>query len=130
MQGEELRESDSPSWFNPIEIVQASQYLSDLYNEGLTPGDVGIITPYRKQVEKLRRFFTMMSIPPCKVGSVEEFQGQERIAIIVSTVRTQSSNLTFEQNIGFLSQPKRFNVTVTRAKHALIVVGDPNLLSK
>lgn len=63
---------------------------------------------------------------------MEEFQGQERGVIIVSTVRSKDSGVGAESSssLGFLHCEKRFNVAVTRAKSLLIVVGDPHLLSE
>ena len=49
-QGEDVREMDSPSWFNPAETLQVVQYLQLVLKEGVDPDDIGIITPYRKQV--------------------------------------------------------------------------------
>ena len=50
--GEDLREGNSPSWFNPVEAVQVTKYLQSLRssNNSLKLSDVGVITPYRKQV--------------------------------------------------------------------------------
>lgn len=48
--GENCKDSDSPSWYNPEEATQAYLYLLKLYQCGLSPDDVGIITPYQKQV--------------------------------------------------------------------------------
>merc|ERR1719510_1334255 len=69
--------------------------------------------------------------PEITVGSTEEFQGQERRVIIITTVRSQPELLQhdFTHKLGFLRNPKRFNVAITRAKALLIVVGNPNLLS-
>lgn len=131
IRGENYQESDSPSWCNPAEVYHVARYLQLLLNANVNPNDVGVITPYRKQVEKIREFITSNELFPFKVGSVEEFQGQERDVIIVSTVRSHESFVEQDviQHLGFLRSPKRFNVTVTRAKSLLIVIGNPHLLS-
>ena len=66
------------------------------------------------------------------VGSTEEFQGQERKVIIVSTVRSTPEyvNTDNQYRLGFLANPKRFNVAITRAKALLIIVGNPHILSQ
>ncbi|KAB5567340.1 hypothetical protein PHYPO_G00231630 [Pangasianodon hypophthalmus] len=144
--GKDERESNSPSFFNTSEITVVVDYLKKLLlSQGkkgiarISPKDIGIITPYRKQVEKLRKAITkcdkelkdFMGIEDLKVGSVEEFQGQERRVIIVSTVRSSGEYLELDSffNIGFLKNEKRFNVAVTRARSLLIVVGNPVILS-
>ncbi|XP_054717092.1 RNA helicase Mov10l1-like [Uloborus diversus] len=131
IKGEEFREENSPSWFNPTEVVQVTKYLQKLYDFGLTPDDVGIIAPYKKQVEKMRLLLTALNLEFCKIGSVEEFQGQERRAIIISTVRSsdQFVNCDILYNLGFISNPKRLNVAITRSQELLIVVGNPYVLS-
>lgn len=67
-----------------------------------------------------------------QVGSVEEFQGQEKPVIIVTTVRSleygQEANSDALRGLGFLQSEKRFNVAITRAMSLLVVVGDPYLL--
>jgi hypothetical protein len=50
VRGENYQDEESPSWYNPQEVVQAMYYLNTLYGVGLTSNDVGIITPYQKQV--------------------------------------------------------------------------------
>jgi len=62
-----------------------------------------------------------------KVGTVEEFQGQERMVMILSTVRVQA--VEEHDSMGFISSPNRINVALTRAKALLIVVGDPHMLA-
>jgi len=64
-------------------------------------------------------------------GSVETFQGQERKIIIISTVRSNPEfiGVDLRYNLGFVKNPKRFNVSVTRAIALMIVVGSPKVLN-
>ncbi|KAG1973810.1 helicase MOV-10 [Pimephales promelas] len=142
--GKDDRESNSPSFFNISEINIILDYLKKLLltqaKKGIakiSPKEIGIIAPYRKQVEKIRQGIKIdrelrsyIGIEELKVGSVEEFQGQERKVIMVSTVRSSKEHFTLDEtfNIGFLKNEKRFNVAVTRAKALLIVVGNPIVL--
>ncbi|XP_005510438.2 helicase MOV-10 [Columba livia] len=145
--GEDRREAKSPSFFNTAEIEVLVHYLQKLLQSRgkrgcptISPKEIGIISPYRKQVEKIRKAITSLDpvlrklpdIKLLKVGSVEEFQGQERRVILISTVRSCSEYLQFDQTfkLGFLKNPKRLNVAITRAKALLIVVGNPAVLSK
>ncbi|XP_036955977.1 putative helicase mov-10-B.1 [Acanthopagrus latus] len=144
--GKDEREANSPSFFNVSEIEVLVDYLTKLMEtQGkkglpkLSPKDIGIIAPYRKQVEKITKALKSVSalkrwsdLTELKVGSVEEFQGQERKIIIISTVRSSLNYVKMDEdfNIGFLSNEKRFNVAVTRARSLLIVVGNPVILSK
>uniref|UniRef100_A0A7M4EY67 RNA helicase Mov10l1 n=1 Tax=Crocodylus porosus TaxID=8502 RepID=A0A7M4EY67_CROPO len=132
MKGNETREEHNPSWFNPTEAVQVLRYcclLAKNLSSAVSVSDIGVITPYRKQVEKIRFLLRNVDLMDIKVGSVEEFQGQEYLVIILSTVR--SNEVFFERNyLGFLSNAKRFNVAITRAKALLIVVGNPHVLVK
>lgn len=85
---------------------------------------IGIITPYRKQVsilkeileqdEELRPYATII-----KVQTIDSFQGQEKDIIYISLTRSNN-----EQQIGFLSDVRRMNVAMTRAKKKLVVIGD------
>ncbi|XP_019633304.1 PREDICTED: RNA helicase Mov10l1-like [Branchiostoma belcheri] len=131
-EGEDMREGSSPSWFNPVEAVQVLRYTQLLLGGSVNQSDLGIITPYRKQVEKLRLLLGSVGLDEVKVGSVEEFQGQERLIIIISTVRSTTNMLKHDtqHTLGFLSNPKRFNVSVTRAQALLIMVGNPHVLGQ
>ena len=75
-----------------------------------------MIAPYRRQVQKLRQKLAADGLSDVMVGSTEEFQGQERRIIIVSTVRStpQYVNTDKQYKLGFLQNPKRFNVAITR----------------
>nr|XP_026646168.1 RNA helicase Mov10l1 isoform X1 [Zonotrichia albicollis] len=134
IRGSETREGRSPSWFNPAEAVQVMTYCCQLARSeysAVPVTDIGVIAPYRKQVEKIRFLLRSIDLEDIKVGTVEEFQGQEYMVIILSTVRSQKMVIDDEKHsLGFLCNPKRFNVAITRAKALLIVVGNPHILVK
>jgi len=86
--------------------------------------DVGIISPYRAQVQYLRRLLMKReSFKPFRryisVNTVDGFQGQERDVIVISLVRSND-----EGQIGFLRDLRRMNVAITRARMKLIILGD------
>jgi len=100
---------------------------------GVKPRDIGVITPYRRQVVKLReRLGAAGWRDEVMVGTTEEFQGQERMVILLSTVRSSHEFLAMDavNKLGFLANPKRFNVAVTRARALMVVVGNPHILEK
>nr|XP_032625295.1 RNA helicase Mov10l1 [Chelonoidis abingdonii] len=134
MRGTETREGHNPSWFNPTEAVQVMRYCCLLVkhiNSAVSVTDIGVITPYRKQVEKIRFLLRNVDLMDIKVGSVEEFQGQEYLVIILSTVRSNEGSFDDDRYyLGFLSNAKRFNVAITRPKALLIVMGNPHVLVK
>lgn len=133
VEGTNEREGSSPSWFNPEEVIEVIEYVKLLVNQskpGIRQDEIGVITPYARQVQKIQLGLEASGFRDIKVGSVETFQGQERRCIIVSTVRTENDLLEFDRkyNLGFVASKKRFNVAVTRAKALLIVVGNPRVL--
>ncbi|XP_002992741.2 probable RNA helicase SDE3 [Selaginella moellendorffii] len=135
VEGKDLREGNSPSWFNAAEVskvMEVVKSLRDMRRNKPLATEIGIITPYRKQVEKIKGPLSKERLAEIKVGSVEEFQGQEKRAIIVSTVRSSLEFLGHDKkfNLGFLFNPKRFNVAITRPQALLVVVGNPGILSK
>lgn len=91
--------------------------------------DVGIISPYRAQVQYLRHLIKKETFfKPFRhllsVNTVDGFQGQERDVIIVSLVRSNSDG-----QIGFLRDLRRMNVAMTRARSKLIIIGDHETLA-
>ncbi|KAL0376647.1 UNVERIFIED_CONTAM: putative RNA helicase SDE3 [Sesamum calycinum] len=133
IQGCDEREGSNPSWFNRIEASKVVEIIRLLIEEkGLKEDDIGVITPYRQQVCKIRGALENIVKLNIKVGSVEQFQGQERQVIIISTVRSTIKHNEFDRvhYLGFLSNPRRFNVAITRAKSLLVVIGNPHILCK
>ncbi|XP_009791431.1 probable RNA helicase SDE3 [Nicotiana sylvestris] len=133
IQGCDEREGNNPSWFNRIEASKVVEIIRDLIeNKGLKEEDIGVITPYRQQVLKIRKALESFDWANVKVGSVEQFQGQEREVIIISTVRSTVTHNDFDRihYLGFLSNPRRFNVAATRARSLLVVIGNPHIICK
>ncbi|KAH7908653.1 RNA helicase [Hygrophoropsis aurantiaca] len=133
VKGRDDREASSPSFFNIDEVTQVKEYIKALRDERrfrTTDGDIGVITPYHAQCLKIRTALKAVA-DEVKVGSVEEFQGQERKVIIISTVRSSREFVEYDlkHTLGFVANPRRFNVAVTRAQALLIVIGDPSALS-
>lgn len=148
VKGKNEKCADSPSWFNSMEAsavsschvnmdrklvfhvirLQITGYVKKLMAMGQTADDIGIITPYIQQVRVIRAKLKTQGLIEPKVGTVEEFQGQERNIILLSTVRTMRHN-DFSHRLGFIGQPNRMNVAISRARALLIVFGCRELLS-
>ena len=134
IEGRDEREGTSPSWFNSDEAIQVLRYVESLLRmrgTGLQQEDIGVITPYNKQMQKIAKLLKGQDLGGVKVGSTELFQGQERRVILISTVRSSGDFIGFDakHNLGFLDNPKRFNVAVTRACSLMIIVGNPAVLA-
>lgn len=133
VQGCDEREGTNPSWFNRIEVSKVVEIIKKLtLSKNLGENDIGVITPYRQQVQKIKISLERLDIPNIKVGSVEQFQGQEKPVIIISTVRSTIKHNEFDRTycLGFLTNPRRFNVAITRARCLLIIIGNPHIISK
>jgi len=92
--------------------------------------DVGIISPYRAQVQLLRQLLKKNEyLKPFRrsitVNTVDGFQGQERDIIVISLVRSNE-----EGQIGFLRDLRRMNVAITRARMKVIILGDRHTLCR
>ena len=85
---------------------------------------IGIITPYRKQVELIKYGLKKRDITNIAVDSIDGFQGNEREVIIVSLVRC---NVWNEQ--GFVRDLRRMNVTITRARRHIAVIGNKQTIT-
>ena len=92
--------------------------------------DVGIISPYRAQVQYLRRLMMKKEFfkpfrRQISINTVDGFQGQERDVIILSLVRSND-----EGQIGFLRDLRRMNVAITRARMKVIILGDRKTMTQ
>ncbi|MCO5598040.1 hypothetical protein L7F22_052129 [Adiantum nelumboides] len=135
VEGVAAREAKSPSWFNAQEVSKVIELVGKLKKwrrNRLLDEDIGIISPYSQQVKKIKSALASKNMMKIKAGSVEQFQGQEKRVIIISTVRSTTAFLELDEdpNFPFLHNPKRFNVAVTRAKALLIVIGNPHVLDQ
>ena len=116
---EEL-EPDGESRRNLQEAEIAIGNAHGLIEAGVSPGDIAMIAPYAAQVRWLRQLRDQRGLDKTlEIDTVDGFQGREKEAVIITLVR---SNKTGE--IGFLSDTRRMNVAMTRARRKLIVIGD------
>lgn len=120
----------NPSWINPGESAAVVKFYKQLLAVGVSDMDVGIISPYQEQVRVIRSAIEADQMPVCKVGSVEEFQGQERMIILISTVRSKKRGEDKEFGLGFVNHPKRINVALSRARALLVIFGNPMILGE
>ena len=119
------------SFLNRTEAVNVEQIVTALFNAGLRPEQIGIITPYEGQRAFILSYMQKQGqLDPqlykeIEVASVDSFQGREKDFILLSCVRS-NEGLT----IGFLNDPRRLNVALTRAKYGLIIFGNARVLCK
>jgi len=135
--GLETRGEEGVSFYNVEEALTVVNYLEKvvktLGRSGVSGKDIAILTPYRGQVTIIQSILEQRHLTPqVTIGSTEEMQGKEKSVVIISTVRSQPelADEDFEFSVGFLRNPKRFNVAVTRAKSLLIVIGNPLVLKE
>ena len=115
-----------------LTIDTLQQYFSRLGRQRVLDErlDVGIISPYRAQVQLLRRMLRKSAyFKPLKqlisVNTVDGFQGQERDIIVISLVRSNEAG-----QIGFLRDLRRMNVAITRARMKLFILGNSTTMAR
>ena len=137
--GEDFHETFVGETFGRINKAEAEltldtlqQYYSRIGKQRILDEriDVGIISPYRAQVQYLRRQIRKKEFfKPFRhliaVNTVDGFQGQERDIILISLVRAND-----EGQIGFLRDLRRMNVAITRARMKLIILGDSQTMTR
>jgi len=119
----ESRSADDTSLCNRPEaefLVSLFEHFGDWHGRGM---DIGLISPYKKQVRLLRSLLGNRDRRDIEVNTVDGFQGREKEAIFFSCVRSGD-------HIGFLSDVRRLNVAITRARSCLVVVGAEATLTR
>ncbi|XVF45709.1 hypothetical protein PTKIN_Ptkin02bG0228300 [Pterospermum kingtungense] len=129
-EGKESQPSGSGSWVNTdeIEFVLVMYHkLITMYPELKSSSQLAIISPYRHQVkllqERFEQTFGVESKKVVDIGTIDGFQGREKDVVIFSCVRANK-----DRGIGFVSDFRRMNVGITRAKSSVLVVGSASTL--
>jgi len=123
---EETFNQKSRSLFNEGEYFVVREHIL-LHKEKYTGISIGIISPYAEQVRYIRRKIeedTDLKGLDIEINSIDGFQGQEKDLIIISLTRSNDMGM-----IGFLSDYRRLNVAMTRARKKLVIIGDGATLS-
>jgi regulator of nonsense transcripts 1 len=129
--GQEEIAGSGTSFLNRTEAASVEKIATKFLKAGIKPEQIGVVTPYEGQRSFLVQYMQYQGSLHSKIyqeleiASVDAFQGREKDIIIISCVRSNE-----HQGIGFLADPRRLNVALTRAKYAVIVVGNPKVLSK
>jgi hypothetical protein len=102
------------SLYNDGELELLAGVLGRLRGEGVDDREIALVTPYRAQLARIRARF-----PGVAAGTVNAFQGREHDVIVGSFVRSNADG-----DLGFVADPRRLNVAVTRARHRFVGIGD------
>jgi regulator of nonsense transcripts 1 len=129
--GQEEMSASGTSYLNRAEASAVEKCVTQLLNSGVSPEQIGVVTPYEGQRAYVVQHMTRVGVlhpqlyKDIQVASVDSFQGKEKDFIIMTCVRSNEKS-----GIGFLSSPRRLNVAITRARSGLIIVGNPKVLNK
>ena len=124
LESEESTETHiSKSKMNNYEVEIVYKYLHHIVqNCKVLETNIGVITPYSAQVQALRSRISD-DHPFVEISTVDGFQGREKEVIIITTVRSNKIG-----DVGFLSEERRMNVAITRARRHVAIIGDSNTL--
>lgn len=109
------------STYNPEEAEFVVNHMHELVRSIDVPVSIGVIAPYKAQIELLRSLAGSMDWGhhSLTINTVDAFQGQERDVVGISMTRCNTRG-----EIGFLSDRRRMNVAITRARRKLVIIGD------
>lgn len=117
-------DDDDPSTSNPQQAERTAAEVRRLISRGVSPRDVGLISPYRAQLQRLEGLLQDLIDEGLELSSVDGFQGREKEAIVLDLVRSNDT-----QELGFLRDVRRTNVAITRARRFLLILGDSATLT-
>ncbi|KAL8948945.1 MAG: hypothetical protein Q9222_004910 [Ikaeria aurantiellina] len=121
-------------WFNVREAQKAITYAEHLLESGHIEdqNEICIMSPFRAQVNLLRKIARKAGFWGLNIGPMDAFQGLESGFVIICTTRTRTRFLEEDavKGMGIVNEPKKFNVAVTRAKQGLVVIGNPWVLEQ
>lgn len=121
----EEKKDEEDSTLNEGEAEVAIAHAKRLVESGVGASDIGLITPYAAQVVFLKTLKSNVDkLKEMEISTVDGFQGREKEAIIISMVRSNS-----KKEVGFLSDRRRMNVAVTRARRQCCLVCDTETVS-
>jgi len=116
---------------NAAEASRVARVLGSLVGSGLEPERLGVVCMYRAQAVAIRTHLEERGLAGAvTVSTVDAFQGAERDVILVSTCLTATCGApdTAREALRFIGDPRRLNVTLTRARHHLLVFGHAGVL--
>lgn len=126
-----FKEPTTWSWYNPGEKGALLNFYKTLLNQNVPATDIGIVTPYRAQTRQIKEEITQLRLAMPKVGTVELFQGDQRMVILMSPVRsTPEGGSRSNISLGFINNPKRINVAISRARALTVIFGNNEVLSQ
>jgi regulator of nonsense transcripts 1 len=121
-------------YYNVDEVQKVDILVKILLENNVDRKDIGIITPYKRQIEELNKVINdgVMEENKIEINTVDSYQGREKEYIIFSTVRSNNGNIEGKEDnpMGFVKDPKRLNVAITRAKYGMFIVGNAEFLAK
>jgi predicted DNA helicase len=118
----EHQRPSSHSRENPREADLVARLVTGLQEAGVDASDMAIISPYDDQVDRID---DQIDAEDLEVDTVDGFQGREKEIVLVSLVRSNDRG-----GIGFLDEPRRFNVALTRARRKAVVMGDADTVTE
>ncbi|XP_042487897.1 DNA replication ATP-dependent helicase/nuclease JHS1 isoform X3 [Macadamia integrifolia] len=119
-----LEVKDQKTVNNPSEACIVAEIIDELVNKGVSEEDIGIITPYNSQANFIRRVVCAAFV---EIHTIDKYQGRDKDCILVSFVRSTDNPRACKSSL--LGDWQRINVSLTRAKKKLILVGSCKTLS-